>query len=74
MLDSLLLYAGAATAGISAIRRSKRGAVAGVAMMAIALAWPATEQRIAAKTMKLDDAMPEWQFNEVHAIDVAALP
>jgi len=74
VLDSILLYAGAATTAVSAVRRSKRGAAAGVAMMAIALAWPATEQRIAAKTMKLDDAMPEWQFNEVHAIDVAAPP
>jgi len=50
-----------------------RALVAGVAGMAIALFWPASEKR-AATTTQLDRVIPVWEFDERHEIDVAATP
>src|SRR5258708_15534027 len=88
MLDSLLLYMGLTLTGagfISVLRplrflrittRSRAAVVAagGLLAMAIAFAWPATEKRAAARTMKIDEWMPVWQFDEQHTIHVDAPP
>jgi hypothetical protein len=82
MLASVAFYAGGAAtlAGAVALfrRRTRRTGAAliagGVGLAAAALAWPVSEDRVAAKVTHLDDAMPRWQFNEVHAIHVDADP
>ncbi|MEO8035998.1 MAG: hypothetical protein ABI837_16300 [Acidobacteriota bacterium] len=82
MLDSLLLYFGAALfagGALTSLRRRTRRpgvivAASGAVMMAIALALPVREQRITTHTTKLDEWMPVWQFDERHEIDVAAPP
>jgi len=82
MLTSIALYAGGAAtlAGAAAMlrRRTRRtGAallVGGVTVAAAALFWPVSEEHVASKTTHLDEAMPRWQFNEVHEIHVDADP
>lgn len=78
MLDSILFYAGGLMAAVSVFRLKRRSgriaAAAGVAAMTIALAWPASEKRAGGKATHLDEIMPVWQFDERHAIDVAAPP
>lgn len=80
MFASVALYAGGAAtlAGAAMLlrRRTRRnGAMllaGGVAVAAVALLWPASEERVATKITHLDEAMPRWQFNEVHDIHVDA--
>lgn len=82
MLASVALYGGCAAilAGAAALlrRRTRRtGALligGGIAVAAAALLWPVSESHAASKTTHLDEAMPRWQFNEVHAIHVDADP
>lgn len=82
MLASITLYAGGAStlAGAAALlrRRTRRTGVAliagGVGLAAAALFWPVPEEQVASTTTHLDDAMPRWQFHEVHAIGVDADP
>jgi hypothetical protein len=81
MIDSVLLYASAALAltGLGMLLRARtrrlgtRALLAGIAGMAIALFWPASEKRAAAAT-QLDRVMPVWEYDERHEIDVAATP
>jgi hypothetical protein len=82
MLASVALYAGGAAtlAGAVALfrRRTRRTGAAliagGMGLAAAALAWPVSEDRVVTKVTHLDEAMPRWQFNEVHAIHVDADP
>jgi hypothetical protein len=82
MLLSILLYGGliAAIAGAFAMlwRRMRRRAAAmfaiGEALVIIAIAWPATEERVTTPTSRLDAIMPRWQFVERHEIRIAAPP
>lgn len=88
MIDSLLLYAGLGVAFLGAlsiiyplrflrIRTRGRGALlllAGIIVAAIALALPTREMRAATRTTLLDEAMPVWQFNERHSIEIDAPP
>ncbi len=82
MLDSIALYAGgvATLAGVVTLvpRRTRRAGLAliggGFAVAAAALFWPVTEEHVAAKVTRLDEAMPRWQFREVHEIHVDADP
>lgn len=82
MLLSVLFYGGFFAAIVAALamlrRRSRRRAativIAGVALVLIALIWPAGEERIATVTSKLDELMPRWQFVERHEIRIAAPP
>lgn len=82
MLLSVLLYAGlfAAIVGIFAMlwRRTRRRAAAlfavGIALVLIALVWPAREERVTTAASKLDEIMPRWQFIERHEIRIAAPP
>jgi hypothetical protein len=82
MLLSVLLYAGlfaAIGAAIAMIwRRTRRRAAvmfaAGLALVLIALVWPAAEERVATNASKLDELMPRWQFAERHEIRIAAPP
>ena len=88
MFESVLVYAGAALAGaglLSVVRplrflriRTRRGgamvAAGGVLVMATGLAWPVTPKRTSDPTMKLDEWMPVWQFDERHAIHIDASP
>ncbi|HEV2722154.1 MAG TPA: hypothetical protein VG323_19185 [Thermoanaerobaculia bacterium] len=82
MLDSIALYAGGAAAVAGAValvpRRTRRKGLAllggGIAVAALALFWPVTEERAAATVSRLDEAMPRWQFREVHEIRVDADP
>ncbi len=88
MLDSVLVYAGLVlvVAGIVSlvrplrvlrVRTRPRGAlvtVAGVLLMIAGFAWPVGVSRVEARTTRLDEFMPEWQFSETHRIRVAAPP
>jgi len=82
MFLSVLLYGGlfAAIVGAFAMlwRRMRRRAAAlfaiGVALVLIAFAWPAREERVTAMASKLDEIMPRWQFVERHEIRIAAPP
>jgi hypothetical protein len=82
MLLSVLLYGGLTSAIAAAIamlwRRTRRRAaavvVSGVALVLIALVWPAREERVTATASKLDQLMPRWQFVERHEIRIAAPP
>ncbi len=77
-----MLYAGTFLFAVGVLllipRRRRRmaagAAVTGVLLCAIALAWPAREERIVERTTRLDQFMPVWQFNERHATHVAAPP
>jgi hypothetical protein len=80
MLASVALYAGGAAtlAGAAALLRRhtrRTGAMliaGGVGVAAAALLWPVSEEHVEAKTTHLDEAMPRWQFNEVHSIHIDA--
>jgi hypothetical protein len=82
MLLSVLLYGGLFAILVGAIamlwrRVRRRGAaifVAGIALVLIALIWPAGEDRVMTATSKLDRLMPRWQFVERHEIRIAATP
>ena len=82
MLESVLLYAGLVFFGGGVLglfrKRWRRGGVSvatlGALMMAIAVALPAREQRVATRTSKLDEWMPVWQFAESHDIHIDAPP
>lgn len=82
MLLSVLLYGGlfAAIGGAFAMlwRRTRPHAaaivIAGVALVLVALVWPAGEERVSAVASKLDARMPRWQFVERHEIRIAATP
>lgn len=82
VLDSIAFYAGGAAALAGAValvpRRTRRAGLVllggGVAVAALALFWPVTEEHVAAKTTRLDEAMPRWQFREVHEIRIDADP
>jgi hypothetical protein len=82
MLLSILLYGGLLAAIVGAVamlwRRTRRRAVpvfvAGIALVAIALIWPAAEQRATLNASKLDAIMPRWQFVKRHEIRIAARP
>jgi hypothetical protein len=88
MIDSILLYAGLGVAFLGAlsivyplrflrIRTRGRGALlflAGLIVFVVALALPTTEKRVIAGTTLLDEAMPVWQFDEKHSIEVDAPP
>jgi hypothetical protein len=80
MFLSVLLYGGllGAILGVVAMmwRRTRRWAVpifvAGIALVAIAMIWPAAEERATVHATKLDEIMPRWQFVERHEIRIAA--
>jgi hypothetical protein len=55
-------------------RRPTELGLLGLAMIAIAIVWPATEQRTLTRVTDLDRVMPVWQFNERHATHVNATP
>jgi len=82
MFLSVLLYGGmfAAIVGLFAMlwRRMRRRAAAlvatGIALVLIALVWPAREERVTTAVSKLDERMPRWQFVERHEIRIAATP
>jgi hypothetical protein len=82
MLLSVLLYGGLFATIVGAVamlwRRTRRRAAAivatGVALVVIALIWPAAEQRATGNASKLDEIMPRWQFVERHEIRIAAPP
>jgi hypothetical protein len=82
MLLSVLLYGGLFAAIVGAFatlwRRTRRRAATvfatGVALVLIALIWPAGEERVSTVTSKLDERMPRWQFVERHEIRIAAPP
>jgi hypothetical protein len=82
MLLSILLYGGifAAIVGAAAMlwHRTRRRAAAlfaiGIAVVLIALVWPAREERVTTIASKLDQIMPRWQFVERHEILIAAPP
>jgi hypothetical protein len=74
VFDSIVLYAGGVITLAALLTRRWRLAAAGTAAMAMALAFPVWEKRIERRNSRLDDLMPIWQVNEVHAIDVAAPP
>lgn len=88
MIDSLLLYAGLFAAFLGAlsiiyplrflrIRTRGRGGLlllAGLIVAVVALALPTRDKRATTGTTLLDEAMPVWQFDERHSIEVDAPP
>jgi len=80
MFLSALLYTGALVAviGIVAMLRKKtrrHGALifaAGLALVLIAMFWPAPEERVTTVVSGLDEFMPRWQFDEKHEIRINA--
>jgi hypothetical protein len=72
----LLLIAVALTLAIP--RRTRRFVaktmIVGLVMVVAAAFWPAPVHYAPARETHLDEAMPAWQFNEVHAIHVNAPP
>ena len=82
MVLSVLLYAGAAAIVIGSMamlfrRRRRQGSalvVTGIAFVLLAICWPASEQRIDRVVCGLDKAVPRWQFDERHEIQIAAPP
>ncbi|HEV7426069.1 MAG TPA: hypothetical protein VGQ46_06840 [Thermoanaerobaculia bacterium] len=82
MVLSVVLYGGLIAVIIAAFamlwRRMRRRAAAmftiGAALVIVALIWPATEERVASATSRLDAIMPRWQFVERHEIRIAAPP
>jgi hypothetical protein len=82
MLDSIILYAGLVIFLIGLVsligtRRRRRGvllAAAGTIVMIVALLLPAHETRSVTRESRLDELMPVWQFDERHAMHVAASP
>jgi hypothetical protein len=82
MFLSVVLYGGIFATIVAAIamlrRRWRKRAAAviatGIALVVIALLWPAGEQNVAAPASKLDERMPRWQFVERHEIRIAATP
>lgn len=88
MLGSAIFYGSLAVAAIGAaalvrpvqrlgLPTRKRAAVVatgGLAAAIVALFLPAFDERAAAKTSRLDEFVPVWQFNEVHSIRIAAPP
>lgn len=80
MWDSVLLYAGLIVAGAAVLSMIKLRwrrvliAAGGVLLVVIAFALPASEKHAVSRASHLDNAMPVWQFDERHAIDIAAPP
>jgi GNAT superfamily N-acetyltransferase len=75
LYDGLLLLATGVALVLSGRRKSGVAAiVTGVSAIAVAIGWPAREQRVMTRTQRIDDAMPRWQFNEKHAAFVNAPP
>src|ERR1700676_362541 len=88
MLDSVLLYIGFATIFVGslailwplrflAIRTRLHGAIvaaSGLLVVIIAASLPAPTKAVANPTIKLDEWMPAWQFDEEHKIHVDAPP
>jgi hypothetical protein len=81
MLGSIVLYGSSllTLAGIVMLLRQRtrrmgtRVAVAGLLGVVAAVLWPASEKRASGAT-QLDRAMPAWEFDERHEVDVAATP
>ena len=85
---SLLLYASLLAAAVGAaslvrplgfvgIRSRRSGMVVSavsLAAAALALAWPASTQRVSRRATRLDEVVPQWQFRERHEIHVDASP
>jgi hypothetical protein len=69
MLLSVLLYTGVLLVAVSPARPVL--AVAGAALVGVALLWPASTRR-ATGTTRLDALVPEWQFDERHETRVNA--
>lgn len=78
MIGSAILYAGVVLAlvGLALVRQPPGMALllAGGALVLLGLLLPAAESRVAAPSTRLDELMPAWQFNERHAVRVAAPP
>jgi hypothetical protein len=88
MFVSILVYAALASAlagaisiliplrflGIRSRHRGVAVATAGVGIAILAALLPVTERRADKRQSHLDDFMPRWQFDERHAIVVAAPP
>jgi len=80
MWDSVLLYGGLIIAGAAVLSMIKLRwrrlliAAGGVLLIFVAFALPAKEKHAVSRASHLDKVMPVWQFDERHAIDIAAPP
>jgi hypothetical protein len=82
MLLSVVLYLGLLLIALALVlaisRRTRRFAsmtmLTGLVTAVAAVWWPAGVQYAPARATHLDEAMPVWQFNEVHSIHVNAPP
>ncbi|HEX9500684.1 MAG TPA: hypothetical protein VGA10_03440 [Thermoanaerobaculia bacterium] len=79
---SVLLYLGLLLIAVALVlaipRRTRRFAAAtvmiGLVMVVAAIWWPADVHYAPSRATHLDEAMPAWQFNELHSIHVNAPP
>jgi hypothetical protein len=82
MLLSVVLYLGLLLIALALVlaisRRTRRFAsmtmLTSLVMVVAAVWWPAEVQHAPGRATHLDEAMPAWQFNEVHSIHVNAPP
>ena len=78
MILSLLFWGAMvlALAGFVVLVRKRRPWIlfAALALIAVALLWPATLRQAESNASYLDRIMPRWQFNERHAIHIDAPP
>lgn len=88
MLDSAIVYAGllliitGLISVISPVRmlriRTRVGGalvvLSGTLIVVVALMWPISTSAVSVRRTRLDEFMPEWQFNEIHGVHVAAPP
>ena len=88
MIDSFLLYAGLAAAGIGflsvlrplrflKIRTRRVGArvlIFGIGLAGVGAFWPAPKLRATGNDQALNAVLPEYHFHEIHALRVRASP
>ena len=86
MLGSLFVYVGLLTSlsgtislirplgflGIASRQRAGWLLAAGILVIVLAAAWPASETRVVAEQSQLDHFVPVYQFHEFHSIRIAA--
>ena len=73
-LGSLLVYGGAIITATGALRKRRTAVITGLALTAAGFTLPPISSRAERIASKLDDVMPEWEFDEVHSLHIDAPP
>jgi hypothetical protein len=73
-LGSLLVYGGAILTVTGALRKRRKAIAAGLTSIVAGFTLPPIASRAGRIASKLDEVMPEWEFDEVHSMHVDAPP